>query len=51
MFTSLFLRLLNREASSPRNRPAEIIQSLKIREGFKVADIGIVGDFEEVYLP
>ena len=45
MFTSLFLRLLNREASSPRNRPAEIIQSLKIREGFKVADIGSGGGF------
>jgi arsenite methyltransferase len=45
MFTSLFLKLLNREASSPRNKPLEIIQSLQIREGFKVADIGSGGGF------
>jgi arsenite methyltransferase len=45
MFTSLFLRLLNREASSPKNRSGEIIRSLQIQEGFRVADIGSGGGF------
>ena len=45
MFTSLFLKLLNKEASSPRNRPGEIIRCLKIQDGFTVADIGSGGGF------
>jgi ubiquinone/menaquinone biosynthesis C-methylase UbiE len=45
MFASFFLRLLNREASSPKNKPSEVIQSLQIREGLNVADIGSGGGF------
>jgi ubiquinone/menaquinone biosynthesis C-methylase UbiE len=45
MFASLFLRMLNREASSPKNRPKEIIESLKIQEGYKIADIGSGGGY------
>jgi arsenite methyltransferase len=45
MFTSLFLKLLNREASSPKSKPDEIIASLPIHEGSAVADIGSGGGY------
>jgi ubiquinone/menaquinone biosynthesis C-methylase UbiE len=45
MFSSLFLRMLNKEASSHRNRPGEIIESLQIREGYAIADIGSGGGY------
>lgn len=45
MLTSLFLRLLNREASTPRRKSGEIIGALQIQEGFRVADIGSGGGF------
>jgi len=45
MVTSLFLRMLNKEASSPRNRPGEIIESLQIRKGTAMADIGSGGGY------
>ena len=45
MFTSVFLRLLNREASSPKNRPDEIVRELRIQEGLSIADIGCGGGF------
>lgn len=45
MFTSLFLRSLNREAASPKNRPGEILNHLEIREGNAVADLGLGGGF------
>jgi arsenite methyltransferase len=45
MFTSLFLRALNREAASPGNRPEEILGKLEIREGYAVADLGSGGGF------
>lgn len=45
ILTSFFLRLLNWEASSAKNKPSEIIQRLQIQEGFKVADIGSGGGF------
>lgn len=45
MFTSLFLKILNKEASSPKNRDREIIESLQIREGYAIADIGSGGGY------
>jgi ubiquinone/menaquinone biosynthesis C-methylase UbiE len=45
MLTSLFLRTLNREASSPKHKSGEIIRTLQIEEGFRVADIGSGGGF------
>lgn len=45
MFTSLYLRMLNKEASSPKNRPREILENLGIREGFAIADIGSGGGY------
>lgn len=45
MFTSLFLKILNKEASSPKSKPDEIIASLNIREGHSIADIGSGGGY------
>jgi ubiquinone/menaquinone biosynthesis C-methylase UbiE len=45
MFTSLFLKILNREAASPKNKPEEIIKGLHIQEGHAVADIGSGGGY------
>jgi arsenite methyltransferase len=45
MFTTLFLKMLNREASSPKNRPKEIVESLQIQEGYEIADIGSGGGY------
>jgi len=45
MFTSLFLNSLNKEASSARSKPDEIISSLGIREGNVIADIGSGGGY------
>ncbi len=45
MFASVFLRMLNKEASSPGNRPGEIIESLQIPEGYAIADIGSGGGY------
>ncbi len=45
MFTSLFLKILNKEASSAKSRPAEIIASLNMREGNIIADIGSGGGY------
>ncbi len=45
MFTSLFLKILNKEASSSKSKPAEIIASLNIREGDIIADIGSGGGY------
>jgi arsenite methyltransferase len=45
MFTSLFLRSLNREAASRKNRPEEILNHLEIREGNAIADLGSGGGF------
>jgi hypothetical protein len=51
MFTSLFLRSLNREAASRKNRPEEILHHLDIREGHAIADLGSGGDFSRLALP
>jgi len=45
MFTSLFLKILNTEASSAKSRPAEIIASLNIHDGDIIADIGSGGGY------
>ena len=45
MFTSLFLRMLNKEAASSKNRPQDIIDRLEIREGCAVADLGAGGGY------
>ncbi len=37
--------MLNREASSHRNRPGEILDALKTREGYVIADIGSGGGY------
>ena len=45
MFTSLFLKMLNREASSRRGKPEEILEQLHVREGQAIADIGSGGGY------
>ncbi len=45
MFTSLFLSILNKEASSAKSRSVEIIASLDIQEGDIIADIGSGGGY------
>jgi len=45
MFTSLFLKMLNRDAASARSRPGEILEQLHIREGQSIADIGSGGGY------
>ncbi len=45
MFTSLFLKMLNREASSRRSMPDEILKQLNIRDGQMIADIGSGGGY------
>lgn len=45
MFASLILQWLNKEASSARSRPREILGSLQIREGDAIADIGSGGGY------
>jgi arsenite methyltransferase len=45
MFTSLFLKILNKEASSEKSKPADIIASLNIREENIIADIGSGGGY------
>jgi ubiquinone/menaquinone biosynthesis C-methylase UbiE len=37
--------MLNKEASSPRNKPKEILEALQIREGCAIADIGSGGGY------
>lgn len=38
MLTNLFLKMLNREASSPKRGAVRIIESLRLYEGEKIAD-------------
>jgi arsenite methyltransferase len=45
MFTSLFLNILNTEASSAKSRPVEIIANLDIHDGDIIADIGSGGGY------
>src|SRR5512144_190107 len=45
MCTSLFLKMLNREASSARSKHEEILERLHIREGQSIADIGSGGGY------
>ncbi len=43
--TWLLLRMLNKEASAPTNSPRRIIESLGVREGQIIADIGSGGGY------
>jgi arsenite methyltransferase len=45
MFTSFFLNILNKEASSAKSKPIEIIASLDIHDGDIIADIGSGGGY------
>lgn len=45
MFTSFFLKMLNKEASSPRSKSEEILEQLRIKEGQSIADIGSGGGY------
>jgi arsenite methyltransferase len=45
MLTSLFLKMLNKEASSARSKHEEILERLHIREGQSIADIGSGGGY------
>ena len=45
MFTSFFLNMLNKEASSASSKPDEIIAGLGIGEGDAIADIGSGGGY------
>jgi arsenite methyltransferase len=45
MFTEFRLQMLNREASSPKNKPFNIIECLNIQDGMVVGDIGSGGGY------
>lgn len=45
MFTSIGLKILNREASSPKNKPGLIVESLQLQAGQAIADIGSGGGY------
>jgi len=45
MFTSFFLWMLNKEAALPKHKSENIIESLQIREGCTIADIGSGGGY------
>jgi ubiquinone/menaquinone biosynthesis C-methylase UbiE len=45
MFTSLFLKTLNREAAAPKNRSKEILNYLNLQQGDIVADLGSGGGY------
>jgi len=45
MLTGFRLKILNREASSPKNKPLKIIKNLNIENGMVVADIGSGGGY------
>ncbi|WP_286953475.1 MULTISPECIES: class I SAM-dependent methyltransferase [Aminobacterium] len=45
MLTNFFLKMLNREAASPRRGAQRIIESLHLYEGEKIVDIGSGGGF------
>ncbi|HMK53246.1 MAG TPA: class I SAM-dependent methyltransferase [Methanobacteriaceae archaeon] len=45
MLTELRLKMLNREASSSKNKPLEIIKNLNIEKGMVVGDIGSGGGY------
>jgi arsenite methyltransferase len=45
MFTEFRLQMLNREASSPKNKPSNIIECLNIQNGMVLGDIGSGGGY------
>lgn len=48
MFNEFRLKMLNREASSPKNKPSTIIEHLNIKNGMVVGDIGSGGGYFSV---
>lgn len=45
MFSDFRLKILNKEASSPKNKPSTIIEHLNIKNGMVVGDIGSGGGY------
>lgn len=45
MFNEFKLKMLNKEASSPTNKPLDILESLNIKNGMVVGDIGSGGGY------
>lgn len=45
MLTEFKLKMLNKEASSSKNKPDEIIEHLNLKEGMIIGDIGCGGGF------
>lgn len=45
MFENFRLNMLNREAASTKNKPAEIVKNLDIQKGDKIGDIGSGGGY------
>lgn len=45
MLNEFRLKMLNREASSPKNNPSQIIEYLKIGDGMVIGDIGSGGGY------
>lgn len=45
MLTGFKLRMLNRRASSPKNKPLKIIEKLNIEKGMVVGDVGTGGGY------
>jgi hypothetical protein len=51
MFNEFRLKMLNREASSPKNMALDIIKHLNIKNGMVVGDIGSGGGFSAMNFP
>lgn len=45
MFDEFRLKMLNREASSPKNKPSKIIETLNFKIGMVIGDIGAGGGY------
>ena len=45
MLENLKARMFNKEASNPKNKPDEVLNVLKLRQGQVIADIGAGGGY------
>ncbi|HML04472.1 MAG TPA: methyltransferase type 11, partial [Methanobacterium sp.] len=45
VFENFRLNMLNREAASTKNKPAEIVKNLNMQKGDKIGDIGSGGGY------
>jgi len=43
--SNLMMRMFNRQASDPRNKPDQILEALKLRQGQVLADLGAGGGY------